>query len=103
VHVCVRERADLRREHTRTVERVTLGEGGAKGKAEKVAKKVGGRSVSKTRDGKEREVKKTRGKCRAKKEREQELLHPPPLWDRARSAALGQCPLGGATVVVRDK
>ena len=30
------------------------------------------------------------------------LLHPPPLWNQARSAALGQCPLGGATVFVRD-
>ncbi len=104
-HVCERERerANLRREHTRTVERVALGEGRQRETHGKVAKKVGKESVSKTRDGRERKEKKTREECKAKKERGQELLHPPPLWDRARSAALGQCPLGGATVVVRDK
>ena len=82
MHACERERADLRREHTRTVERVTLGEGSRRKTKAKTKRKVGERSVSKTRD-----ESKTEKRKKAKKERRLgqignrrgRLLHPPPL------------------------
>jgi hypothetical protein len=68
-YACVweRERADLRREHTRTVERVALGEGRQRGKKEKVVTDSRRRSVSKTRDEKGKKEKKTPEKSKAKK------------------------------------
>jgi hypothetical protein len=76
---------------------------GGKGETEKVAKEVGeGRCQRHAMEEKEKKRKRER-KARQRKSEKQELLHPPPLWVRARSAALGQCPLGGASVVVRDK
>ena len=61
---CAKEGADLRREHTRTVERVTLGEGSRRKTKAKTKRKVGERSVSKTRDESKTEKRKS-----AKKER----------------------------------